>query len=165
MSKKRDELFTEIATAQDFADWIYHDMRLDCDNSASSRTVERLALINDQFGQERVFGMAGWWAISSYWMLEEAYRARGWEQEPDLLPKNVEKVLENKDEPIEKRRAFVSAQQFISTMSRDDVEMARAIFDAAYDTGAEAFMSLMYSVLVLSIRISNAAKKIKQGEQ
>ena len=158
----REHLNTLIFRARDFADWIYHDVRLDCDEQAAARTAERLRLINAQYGKDAMFGMTGWWAMKAYWRLADAHKARNISNRPDLLPKNVMEVIES-DDPEEKKRAFISAQQFISTMTHDNAEMAEAIFNAAYDAGVEDFVALMWSVLMFSIRISNVAFKMKNS--
>lgn len=163
MSDTRDELHSEIFRASRFADWIFHDVRLDCDDAAYVRTAERLNNIDEQFGRDALFGMTGWWAISAYWRLEEAHHLRGADRAPDLVPTNVEEILEKGEQSIEKRRAFVSAQQFISTLTHDDVEMSLAIFNAAYDSSVEDCRALMYNVLLMSVRIYDTAERMRRA--
>jgi len=128
---------------------------------ANQRTQERLQVIDNQFGQEAMFGMAGWWTISAYWRLEEAYKMHN-HMPPEILPRNVEENLADESQPAEKRRAFVTAQQFMAAIIRDDVEMASAIFGAAYTSSTEDYTALMYTVLLLSVKMSNTADNLKR---
>ena len=149
-----------IAKSARIADWIYHDVRLDCDNGAGARTHERFVAIDEAFGWEALFGMAGWWTVSSYYKLKERFEEKGSDRPPDLTPNNIESIL-NSDESPERKRAAITARQFISALTHSDLEMALAIFNAAYESEDEdAWGLLLWHVLILSIRIVSLAEEI-----
>src|SRR5690349_9631040 len=59
------------------ADWIYHDVRLDCDGEAGTRMADRISHIAEQHGNEAVFGVVGSWASKTIGRIEASIIASG----------------------------------------------------------------------------------------
>lgn len=157
------ELQHHMVASSRFADWIYHDERLDCDQESGIRTAQRFEVIDERFGRNVMFGMTAWWAFTAYSRLRRAYGARGIDHEPDLTPRYIDKIKESEWEESRKRAA-ITARQFISAVTHDDFLMAAAIYDAVYNTSKAETGRFMYHVVLLSIRISNFAEEFRHAE-
>ncbi len=162
-AQTKRELTGAVVAAGNMAEWIFADVYYNCDGEAVERTAQRLRDIHENHGKPAMFGLTGYWAMRCYWKLQDAYKSRGIERQPDLLPIDTVKALEQGGDPV-LARAYVSAQQFLATMTHDNVLMAKAIFDSAYDAGYEEFVPLMQNVLIFSLRTQKAAEQIKSGE-
>lgn len=150
------ELHSRILAAFNIADWIYHDVRLDIDGEAYKRAVDRLYALHSAHGRESLYGMAGAWAIKACWRRQDAYQKLG-RPYPSLTPGDMVESVSCADEY---KRAYVSAQQLIAAVAASDFEMAEAIFNAAYDASVHEAIGLLLGVLLLSIYVSNKAKKM-----
>lgn len=155
--ERRARLQKWIGDAIPVADWIYHDVRFDIDSQAPARTAHRLQVFHDAYGREAMFGIAGAWALKAYWRLQDAWLRKGIQTPPRLIPGNMLEELPNSNE---RKRAYVTAQQFASAIAADDYEMAEAIFNAAYDASYEDASSLLFCILLISIKLSSDAKRM-----
>lgn len=157
---RRQRLETLVASSFHAADWIYHDVRLDVDQRAWERTSERLIEFHEQHGADSLFGICSAWSLKTYWRVVDAWRRRGAIVPPTLIPGNI---LEDVPNSNEKKRAYVSAQQFIAAVAADDLDMAYAIFNAAYESSLDDTSALLWCVLQLCIRLSSEAKRMNQS--
>ena len=152
-------LHRKTISAMRLADWIYHDVRLDCDGHSMDRTNERLAAAHEQLGSDTWFGLASAWAIRAYWRLDSGYKRAGREDKPVVSPVLV--GIENSPEYDEDvKRALTSGQQFFSLICNDEIETAEAIYLAAYNSGEEDCMKLLRAVLYTSILVSDYAESL-----
>lgn len=152
-----EELHRSIFLASRLADWIYHDIRLDCDGEAVDRTVERLTLIEKQHGTATLFGLVGAWAYKASYRVQKALARAG--MGSDSLVPYVSEQLDTSSLTTE-QRGSLSAFQFFKAVSSDDLEMAEAIFNAAASATEEDLSAFVLAVLATSVILSDQAEGI-----
>lgn len=148
-------LHEKIHLALNLSDWIYHDMRLDCDGQAMARTADRFAAIQDELGNDAIYGVAAGWCLRTADRVERSFARKG------LPMPAIKAVLEDNVEVAELdvvQRANVSAKQFIATTANDDLEMAEAIFNAAAASSEEDMSAMIVQILILCMELSYYAK-------
>lgn len=152
-------LHAKIFAATNIADWIYHDVRLDCDGDARVRLVERIQAITEEHGPDALYGVAGSWATKCIMRINKAYarlQAQGDDPAEEIsLATNPLGEESDAAELDTADRAHLSAGQFITAIGNDDLEMAEAIFNAAWATSEEDTGALMACVLINCIAYSN----------
>lgn len=158
------ELHHKINGCRALADWIYHDLRLDCDGEASGRTGDRLTAIGEQHGNDGLYGVAGSWAENCVHRISRASRKLG----RDIFPEKV--VQPELDKPPsemdEYERGKLTATQFIVAIGNDDLEMAEAMFNAVASTESmDEVIIFMGSVLKLCIAYSNYVKELERARR
>lgn len=148
-------LHEKIHAATMLSDWIYADVRLNCDDQAGERTVERLNGIEEQHGIGTIYGIAACWAIKAALRIESAMAQSGAAM-PALKATLEEGIVVS--ELDDTGRAAASALQFCAAVGNDDLEMGEAIFNAAASGDRMDLMQFLDATLTLCINMSNQAK-------
>lgn len=159
-------LHIQIWSARRLADWIYHDVRLNCDDLAGPRTRERLEAINAQHGAEGVYGILAWWAVKSVFRMSKAMAHIG-QQMPLLQTLLPEAISENHEHTNfdDVTRNMMTGAQFFVAVGNDDLETAESLFMAAYNSSFEDVMLVAYAVLNQAISISNEAMAVLEKDE
>lgn len=153
-------LHRQIYLSSRLADWIYHDVRLDCDGGSLQRTNERLGTIRAQHGTDAIFGIMGAWAEKACYRVNKAMARRGIKMSP--LQAIISDDLDSTTLSIQER-GYMSAIQFVKAVSNDDLEMAEAIYSAAANSSDDDLLALALSALNIDLTLSNQAVILEQG--
>lgn len=151
-------LHEQINKSLNLSDWIYHDMRLDCDGQAVQRTADRFASIQEEWGNAAVYGVAAGWCLRTADRVDSSFARKG------LPSPAIKAVLEESVELSTldtMERAYISAKQFVATAANDDLEMAEAIFNAAAASSDEDMTALVVQILLICLELSYYAKANK----
>lgn len=149
-SNRHQELRLEIAKTKRFANAIFYDMKYDIDQLAGERTMQRLNVIDDQYGFGAVFGILANWALNSIDILQQTTPGAR-QSDFNVVPFISEDLNLAEVDPDE--RAQISAAQFVTAIAQDDLEMAEAIFLAARNSSKEDATALVQVILIAYINM------------